>query len=768
MTPQKSSAFPGQTIAILILVCCFFSLSVGLRDIFSVILTTDMLFYYLEMNSSPVSWGWCLAGLLPLSLLFLYKDTEKNLIRWSRAALPLLLLLPVSLFLNGNFFSLPLSLLILGWTAFRFGCLYGGAFRKISGRYHKIPGMETVAPWLALLLYLGAVSWGFYMQYHAYRSFFLCYPDWGIYADAYMKLAYSGGSPGNWFSSGLHWNPGVNLLMAFLMKACPLPEIIFFLNSALIYSAAPLAYLLCRKRSLSYGYALFFAVAAILNPLYSNQSLSLFYSFHPINFIVPLLLCFFLFRETGNKTGMGIVFVLSLLIQETVFIFWIGYGIYLLFRKRWMAGTTLILFSLSFFVLIVNIILPRIVGTSDYPLTSLFFEGLGSSPAEVALSPILRPKVFWTVCFQWQNFAFLLTLLTPFFFCIWLFPSLMIAVVPLLAGVCLIPSADVKSVVLQYGIDSMTLFLALAVINLRRILDGDRSVLPTFLNLGMRKKFPRRVIAGAAVSATVLTVLGSYYCFAMTAYFGKYNFRRVANLTDGTALIREIKSKLPDQCRILATMRLRGHFLFEYPTESFTAPRRTGDVLVLDLTDNCFDSPEELEQVRREIAADKRIVPLLTIPWNFKQFVVFRVGETPQPDISLPKMSLAEFEKKGQLLPTENPYFTVRSFYEGNNNFFSLQVKETPPYDVDIEIEAKGDFGTVSSTYVFGFGIFPAYESPPGTVFTLTLSSPSPKEVSIRFIKRPFSGKSSSGKDKKKTGIPSAPAPSAQVSGRKS
>lgn len=732
-----------------VLAGCFFSLAFGLRNLFSVILQTDMLNYQIRINHSPIAWGWCFFGLLPLLLLFFCKNRQKNLVRWSRASLPLLILLPVALFLNDRFFSLPLTLLILGWTAFRFGCLYGGAFRKMHGCLRQMPELKTAAPWLVALLYLSAVSWGFYMQYHAYRSFFLCYADWGTYADAYMKLAYAGGSIGNWLSSGLHWNPGVNLLMAFLMKLCPLPEFIFFLNAAILYSTAPLAYLFCRKQGLSYGYALLFAVAAILNPVFSNQSLSLFYSFHPINFIVPLLLGFFLFRKTGNKIGMGITFVLSLLVQETVFIFWIGYGVFFLCRRRWISGVALILFSISFFILIVNIILPRIAGTNAYPLTSFLFEGLGNSPAEIVLSPILRPKAFWAICFQWQNFAFLLTLLTPFFFCIWMFPSMLIAVAPLLAGVCLRPSADVKSVVLQYGIDSMVLFLVLAVINLRRLLDGDRSILPGLLNLGLKKRVPRRVLAGAAVSATIVTVLGSYYCFGMTAYFGKYNFRRIAEMPDGTALIREIKAKIPKHSRVLTTMRLRGHFLFEFPTEYFNVPRKTGDVLILDLTDSDFDSSGELERVRREIAADKRIVPLLTIPWNFKQFVVFLVGKTSGTDIFLPKMSIPEFDKIGRHLPSESKHFATRYLYDEKKHTFFLQVRETPDYDTDVKITLQGDFGVISRIYTFGFGIFPAYASPPGTFFTFSLSAPAPKKVSIQFIKRPFSEKSSPVKEKK-------------------
>lgn len=745
-----------------LLACCFFSLAVGLRQIFSVILMTDMLSYQVRINPSPVSWGWCLTGLLPISLLFLYKDRRKNLIRWTRASLPLLLLFPVSLFLSENYFSLPLSLLILGWTAFRFASLYGGMFRKIPERCTHIPGMENAVPWLVALMYSGAVCWGFYMQYHAFRSLFLCYPDWGIYSDAYMKLAYAGGSFGNWFSSGLHWNPGINLLMALLMKVCPLPEFIFLLNSAVIYSAAPLAYLLCRKLSLSRGYALIFAIASILNPVYSNQSLSLFYGFHPINFMIPLLLLFFLFRETGNKIGIGIVFALSLLIQETVFIFWMGYGIYLLLNGRRLSGAILTIFSFSLFLFISTVVLPEIEGTGVYSQTVLF-EKLGNTPMEILLSPLRRPEAFRAVCLQWQNFAFLLTLLIPFFFCVWLFPTLMIVIVPLLSGIWIRPSPDVKNVVLWYGVEITTLFLALSIINLRRILKGDRSALPGFLNLGLKKKFSRRAIAGAAVSATALTVLGSYYCFGMTAYFGKYNFRRIAGLPDETALIREIKSKLPEQCRILTTMRLRGHFLFEYPTEYFNVQRKTGDVLVLDLTDRNFDSVGELERVRREIAADKRIVPLLTVPGDFKQFVVFLVREMPEPNVALPKMNFSDFDKIGMNLPSDNRYFATRYFFDGKKHVFLVQVRETPDSDLDLKITIQGDFGTIDRIYTFAFGLLPAYAAAPGSVFTFDLTAPPPKKVLLHFLKRPGSETPPSGQKKME---PTAPIP--QVSEQKS
>ncbi len=754
---KKSSLF----IHLSILIFCFLSLSSGLNNSYN-IFAVDMVYYHTETNHSFSGWGWTLFGLLPLLLLFIYKNRRKNLILWSRASLPLLLLFPITLLAGNHFFSMPLTLLVLGWTTFRFACLYGGVPRKFFSKHSPFRGMTGSIPWLVALLYIGAVCWGFYMQYHAYRAFFLCYADWGIYADAYMKLAYAGEGFGNWFSSGLHWNPGVNLLMALLMKGCPLPEFIFLFNSAVIYSAAPLAYLLCRKLSLSPVYALFFAIAAILNPVYSNQSLSLFYGFHPINFMIPLLMLFFLFRETGNRIGMGVVFGLTLLVQETVFIFWIGYGLYLLFTGRRLTGAILAVFSFSFFLFISTVVLPKIEGTSVYSQTVLF-EKLGNTPIEILLSPLRRPEAFWPICFQWQNFAFLLTLLTPFFFCLWLFPAFMIVAVPLLAGVCLRPSPDVKNVVLWYGLEVTTLFLAFTAINLRRIQEGNHSTLPELLNTGLKRKFPRRVIAGAAVSATVLTVLGSYCCFGMTAYSGKYNYRRIASLPDGTTLIREIKSKIPAQSRILTTMRLRGHFLFEYPTEYFTAPRKTGDVLVLDLTDSDFDPPGDLEQVRREIAADPRIVPLLTIPGDFKHFLVFLVGETPRPGISLPKTGFAEFDKIGMALPSGNRNFATRYLFDGKKHVFLVQIRETPDYDADLKITIQGEFGVINRTYTFGFGLFPAYMSPPGTVFSFDLTAPPPKKVSIQFLKRPGSELSPPGQKKKETS-----AQASQVSGQKS
>lgn len=119
------------------------------------------------------------------------------------------------------------------------------------------------------------------------------------------------------WSAAAHWNGAVNLLMSAAIRLVPAPETIFLLNSVMIFSAVPLVYLLGRRLKLPVATALVFALFFLFSPVVSNQPLSLFYGFHPVNLLPALFLLFFLFRERRQYAAAGAVMLLTLFVQET-------------------------------------------------------------------------------------------------------------------------------------------------------------------------------------------------------------------------------------------------------------------------------------------------------------------------------------------------------------------------------------------------------------------------------------------------------------------
>lgn len=221
-----------------------------------------------------------ICGLFLFTLLPLRRGNFSALTAFNRSWLPLLLTIPLLAFKTAAFLPLLLILLCWSWSFYRLG-------RNTAADSSPSPALfpppkNGVLP-VCLLLAAGIV-WSCYMQFHAYRALYLLYHDWGEYATDYLKLIREPDrSLIHYFVTGGHWNPLMTNVMTLALRVFPAPETIFFLNSLLIYSLVPLIYWFARTLKLPVATALFFALAVLLNPVVSNQSLSLFYGYHPIN-----------------------------------------------------------------------------------------------------------------------------------------------------------------------------------------------------------------------------------------------------------------------------------------------------------------------------------------------------------------------------------------------------------------------------------------------------------------------------------------------------
>ena len=708
-----------------LLFASFAGLAAGFRGFLFQILAVDMLSYQIFSDADCFPVFWCLAAGLP-ALLFLnpaYGDKAGR--KAALAALPFILgfVLP-----RNSFFFFPCFLVMLGWGVFRLVRVFGGPGLR---KYPLLTGESgnRLFLWMVLIAYALLSGWGYYMQSQAARVLFICYSDWGTYVESYLRLTTEAASWKDWLSTGSHWNPLVNVLMAGFVRLFPYQEALFLFNSMLIYSAVPLIWIFCRKNGMLPFHAFCFAMAAAFSPVYGNLSLCLLYGFHPIYFTIPLLLLFFLFREKGNRIGMAVCLAATLLVKETMMVFWFGYGVWLLFRRKWLLGGLLAGGCLAGFYVLSSVVLPWLVNANEYPLTFLY-SSLGNTPQEVAKSFFTKPEIFWGIALQWQNFAYLAVLLTPCFFCVWLYPGMMIAVLPLLAGICLRGSPEIKSIVLQYGTETTTVLLALSVINFNRIRRGENSLWCRILLYGLPWKGPRILLLNAFAVTVLLVSLLAHYCFAQTLW-GKYSFRHIANMPDQTAVIRGIKEKLTPRSRVLASERLRNHFMYEHPTADYSRPRKAGDFLVMALHDYLMDSPEKLESTRRAIAADPKVIPVFSIGSANKHFVVFQVTDgskiSPVPPPSV--IPAQDFARIGIPIPCGSPDFETRYFYRSSRHFFLIRLVRVPDYDVDFCFELSGDWGKQMRIIPFGWGLYPAYSCPAGTVFIVEQEAPPAKDV---------------------------------------
>lgn len=655
---------------------------------------------------------------------------------WNGILLPGVLFWPL-VFFPLEYLTLPAGFALGAWIVFR-----TAAARTEPWRQCDLSSAERYVPLLIVLFYLLAASWGFHMQRHASRALFLFYQDWGEYATNYLRLAFQDGhSLRDFLAVAGHWNPLPTLVMTGLIRIAPAPETIFAVNALLIYSVIPLSYLLARKLGFTRPTAALFALLGALNPTISNQPLSLFYGFHPINFMIPAIFGFFLCRACRKRTGMYLVLGISFLIQETVAVFWAGYALYLLTRRKYAAGIALFLGSVAFFFLISMAVMPRSLDAEHY--SQMFhYAQLGNTPIEVALSPFLRPGAFFGTVLQWQNFAFVFTLLLPELFLLVSFPRLAVATVPLFAGVCLQNSPDVKNIVMQYGLEITVLLLVMAILNANKLRCGRNSRVLKFLAAPFPAVSGKHLLPAALVAVCFSTVC-CYYFFGKGPWIGKYSYAAVERLPECDAALDFLKSKIPPESRVFASQRLRGHFIFEFETAAPDADAlRTGDTIVLDLHD--VSSAGELEKLRRRLAADPRVRPVTMANSYGNQLVLFRVAPPDAPLTSLPFL-LSGVENTGMPYPCDDPHFAIRIGESAAGKLrIGVEVLSVPTYDVDLQLLLRGADGAIEQFRIpFAYGLKPAYATQPGDIFLWEPTDQVPREINLNLSVRPesdFSG----------------------------
>ena len=565
------------------------------------------------------------------------------------------------------------------------------------------------------------VVWGYYLQSRAFDSLHFIWGDWNQYVEHYSHLLSGRANFVQWCSGAGHWNLGVNLIMSAALKAWYAPDTVFIINALCVASVVPLGYWLSCKCALSRWMSVVILVLTIFNPVLSNQYLSFIYGFHPIVFLVPLLLGFFIAREYRCRWAMAVLLVLSLLVQETVCVFWAGYAIYLLCCKRWKSGMALFAAMVGLFFFFSKVVIPAAHSVAEY--SQMFhYAQLGSSMGEVLLSPLTRPGAFFGTLFERSSICFVLALLTPFFWGLIPNPKLLIAVVPLAAGVCLQDSYECKNVLFQYGVEISVFAMIVTVLNWKKMAaeeSPDRSIFH-FCSL-------KKSVIGV-LTATLL-------CGILLAFIpgNKGPASRILSRPDGGEMLDFITGAAGAFNRVIATSRIRGHFQFSSVDCDIRTDYAPGDVIILDLHDRLIDRQEYVETLRQKIAADKKVVPVTYCIWENHTIVMFKV--LPQEVILPPIPWLqvqpeAEFDKFGTLIDIPVKYCKLRALYHNGQMIYRAMLMENSSLDIEFALNHKFADGSTKAVAVrFGNGLFPAYTAKPGTVFEFTVPCPPPRSI---------------------------------------
>jgi len=629
------------------------------------------------------------------------KGGWKELAECGKNGLPLI---PAALLLLIPFTSTPLPLLgaffLIGWGCCRHCAASGDPlpFEKAVRRLTPRGGLA-----FSILLALAGCGWGFYMQTAAYHRLFLLYSDWGIYAEHWLKLLSGTGSLHDWLVAGGHWNGAVNLLMTAALRVAPSPETVFLLNSVMIYSAVPLIYLLGRQLKLPASIAAVFSLLFVFTPVVSNQPLSLFYGFHPVNLLPSCFLLFFWFRERRQCAAAIAVMIFTLFVQETAAIFWFGYAIFLAFDRKFRRALILGIAMILIFMVLSRWGIPE--GSGNY--TQMFhFSQLGNTPLEAALSPVLRPAAFFGTLFAVNNLEFLLFLVLPFLFLIPYAPKLLLAGLPLLAGVCLQSSRGLQNVVLQYGVELNCLVVVTAIFGAARLYAAGN------------RRWLRAVLAAALFGVAALYLLAG-----KSVKSGKYAFSMILERPEAETLISFLEAQIPAGTTVYAPQRVRAHLVFRCPTRDLKDPAMPGAVYVLEAREGTEDN-----QLRQALLEDPAIAPVTAVNWYGDEFVIFRKLAEPAASSSplpfLRPVTPEEFVAFGSPVESDSGVFRIRARVTSRSVQFMFLPVGKPAGDFRFLILIDRGGLRVPYRLTFAHGLRLASQVPPETAFLAELPLP--------------------------------------------
>ncbi len=165
-----------------------------------------------------------------------------------------------------------------------------------------------------------------------------------------------------------------------------------------------IAVTLLKKEKLS----LVLAISYLLNFWVQEQVI---FDFHAISLATTFLLGAFYYLLVSEKKSFIAFLILALLTKENVYLTSALFGVLLIFKKKYFAGSVLFMISLAVFYLLMSYLIPNARGTTHFALSYLSY--LGDSTGEIIKNSITKPYIPLYIFFSFESLKYILFLLMP-------------------------------------------------------------------------------------------------------------------------------------------------------------------------------------------------------------------------------------------------------------------------------------------------------------------------------------------------------------------
>lgn len=159
----------------------------------------------------------------------------------------------------------------------------------------------------------------------------------------------------------------------------------------------------------------------------------IFFDFHEMAFVGPILALSYLFIQRGKWVGYLLTIPFLLMIKETMALLVFTLGIYvILVHRKWFEGVSTCLISVGWFIAVTRTIMPPLIASSDY-FYFKFYSHLGDNWIDAGWYLLSHPWMFVKELFVPHQKVWLwLFLLAPFLFLPLLSVFSILAIPPLL------------------------------------------------------------------------------------------------------------------------------------------------------------------------------------------------------------------------------------------------------------------------------------------------------------------------------------------------
>ena len=343
----------------------------------------------------------------------------------------------------------------------------------------------------------------------------------------------------------------------------PSPNMLLIAQSALVaLGALPLYWLgrefFKKERWLS----LITPFAYLVNPTVHDATL---HDFHALTIAMPIVIFAFYFMYKKRYFWFYLLAVIIALSKEdmplTIFMF----GLYMFFiQKERLRGFIVSLFSILYFFVVVDIIMPYFSGTESLPLISSRYSHLGGNAFEIVKTLIVKPWLIISYSLSELKFAYILSLFIPVLF----IPFLSLEVLSLLVPGLLVNLLSSNSIMHQpFEFYHSAVIMAIIFIA------------TTFSINKLKVSKLNRISSKVVGVSLVISLLLSPTPFSLVSSWEEFK------VTEHAARISEVKHKIPDDASVSAQNNLGPHLSQRIQIYNFPYGHDFADFIALDIND---------------------------------------------------------------------------------------------------------------------------------------------------------------------------------------